>query len=63
VLLLDEPLNAVDEETRDRLIELLHAVRTEGNLTVLHVTHSRLEADRLGDHLFRLAGGRVERAE
>ncbi len=59
VLLLDEPLNAVDEETRDQLVELLETVRRSGAVTVLHVTHSRAEADRLGDVVLRLDGGRV----
>src|SRR5262245_60382167 len=59
VLLLDEPLNAVDEETRDQLLDLLAAVRGSGTVTVLHVTHSRAEADRLGDVVLRLAGERV----
>ncbi len=59
VLLLDEPLNAVDEETRDQLVELLATVRRSGGVTVLHVTHSRAEAERLGDVVLRLEGGRV----
>ena len=59
VLLLDEPLNAVDEETRDRLVGLLRTLRKGGELTVLHVTHSRTEAELLGDVLFRFEDGRV----
>lgn len=58
-LLLDEPLSAVDEATRDGLIELLASVQSETGVTTLHVTHSRAEADRLADHLLRFEDGRV----
>ncbi len=59
VLLLDEPLSALDDETREPLAELLHRVQRETAVTVLHVTHQRSEAARLADVLFRLEGGRV----
>ncbi|MEO0796679.1 MAG: ATP-binding cassette domain-containing protein [Verrucomicrobiota bacterium] len=38
LLLLDEPLNAVDAENRARLIEALHALKAEGK-TMLIATH------------------------
>jgi molybdate/tungstate transport system ATP-binding protein len=59
VLLLDEPLNAVDESTRDRLVAFLKELRERGDTTVLHVTHSRAEADMLGAMLLRFEGGKV----
>lgn len=59
VLLLDEPLNAVDEGTRDRLVALLAALRAEHATTVLHVTHNRAEAELLGDRILRFEDGRV----
>jgi ABC-type sugar transport system ATPase subunit len=59
VLLLDEPLNAVDEETRGDLIDLLDSIRRERWMTVLHVTHNRPEADRLADLVLELDAGRV----
>jgi ABC-type sugar transport system ATPase subunit len=62
VLLLDEPLNALDEATRDRLCELLRSVQRENELTTLHVTHSRAEARALADKLFVLEAGRVREA-
>ncbi|MCE9567838.1 MAG: ATP-binding cassette domain-containing protein [Planctomycetes bacterium] len=59
VLLLDEPLNAVDEDTRDRIVELLRGVRTEHKMTVLHITHSNAEAELLGERILRFDAGRV----
>jgi ABC-type sugar transport system ATPase subunit len=63
VLLLDEPLAAVDEETRAGLVDLLREVQAAHRMTVLHVTHSREEAERLGQVRMRLADGRVRRED
>jgi ABC-type sugar transport system ATPase subunit len=60
VLLMDEPLSSLDEETRDRMIELLKGLPQKVGVTVLHVTHSRHEADQLGDLILRLNDGRIE---
>jgi ABC-type sugar transport system ATPase subunit len=59
VLLLDEPLNALDETTRDRLCELLRSVQKQSGLTTLHVTHSRAEARALAEKLFVLESGKL----
>jgi ABC-type molybdate transport system ATPase subunit len=58
-LLLDEPLGSLDEDTRGQLIGLLQSLREGGEVTVLHITHSRSEAEALGDVRLRLEGGRV----
>ncbi|MBX9622920.1 MAG: ATP-binding cassette domain-containing protein [Gemmataceae bacterium] len=63
VLLLDEPLSSLDDDTRDELVELLLRVRAARDVTVLHVTHSRAEAARLGDLVFRLEGGAIVSGE
>jgi ABC-type sugar transport system ATPase subunit len=60
VLLFDEPLNALDETTRDRLCELLRKVQQQTGVTTLHVTHSRAEARALADKLVILKDGRLE---
>lgn len=57
VLLLDEPLSSLDDDTRDHLIGVLNRLRHAREITVLHVTHNRSEADRLGDLVLRLEAG------
>lgn len=59
VLLLDEPLASVDEETQGELIDMLRQIHREHRITVFHVTHSRREADGLGDLHLRLDQGRI----
>jgi ABC-type sugar transport system ATPase subunit len=59
VLLLDEPLSAVDERTRGELLGLLESVRKPRSVTVIHVTHARPEAERLADQVLELEGGQV----
>ncbi len=59
VLVLDEPLSALDEELRDDIATLLSSLQREHALTALHITHSRREAAQLGDVTFRLAAGGV----
>ena len=63
VLLLDEPLSALDDDTREPLADLLHKVQRETAVTVLHITHQRSEAARLADVLFRLEDGRVREVQ
>lgn len=60
LLLLDEPLNALDEKTRDRLCALLRSIHREIGLTTLHITHSRAEARQVADRLYVLEKGRLE---
>ena len=59
VLLLDEPLNALDEKTRDRLCQLLRKIQKSSDLTTLHITHSRSEARQLAERLLIIASGSV----
>ena len=59
VLLLDEPLGSLDDDTRDHLIEVLNRVRQSREVTVLHVTHNRSEAERLGDLVLKLEAGSI----
>ncbi len=60
VLLLDEPLASLDDATRDHLVSMLARLRDTREVTVLHVTHNRTEAERLADVVFRLEAGAVK---
>ncbi|QDT08451.1 ABC transporter ATP-binding protein [Planctomycetes bacterium K23_9] len=57
VLLLDEPLSALDDATRNEMQELLRDVKTKTGVTTLHVTHSHEEADALADIRLTLDDG------
>ena len=63
VLLLDEPLSALDEDTRDEMAELLKRIQTEHSLTALHITHSSREAEQLADCVLRMEEGVIRVVE
>lgn len=58
VLLLDEPLSALDEETHEEMIDLLKQLHESHAITVLHVTHRIQEAERLADTIYRFEDGK-----
>jgi molybdate/tungstate transport system ATP-binding protein len=60
ILCLDEPLSALDEETRSEMHQLLRSVRERSDVTTLHVTHQSNEAQCLADRVLVLRQGRVE---
>jgi len=49
VLLLDEPLSALDEATRNEMHTLLRQVKESLGVTTLHVTHSEAESESLAN--------------
>ncbi len=59
LLLLDEPLAAVDPDRREDLRTLLRRVQLAYGLTAVYVTHDRAEAAALGDRVAVLLGGCV----
>jgi thiamine transport system ATP-binding protein len=59
LLLLDEPLAAVDPGRREELRRLLRGVQRERALTCLYVTHDRVEAAELGDRVALMLEGRI----
>jgi len=63
VLCLDEPLSALDEETRAEMCGVLQSVRAHTGVTILHVTHSLADARKLADCVLLLKDGQVVRRE
>lgn len=59
VLLLDEPLGAVDVHLRDELALLVRRVAAESDLTMVVVTHDRDEALAMADDVIVLRDGKV----
>jgi molybdate transport system ATP-binding protein len=59
LLLLDEPLAAVDVPLRRRILPYLRRVRDELTVPILYVSHDREEVDELADVVVHVEGGRV----
>jgi molybdate transport system ATP-binding protein len=60
LLLMDEPLSALDAERRDSILPHLEALRDEGRLPIVHVSHRIGEVARLATRVLRLSGGTVQ---
>ncbi len=63
LLLLDEPLAAVDVALRGRILPYIERVRGELGTPVIYVSHAADEIRRIADHVVVLESGRVLRVE
>ena len=59
LMLLDEPVSALDQNARDEIIAALLRLSTELGLPMLYVSHDLAELARIADHLVLLTQGRV----
>jgi molybdate transport system ATP-binding protein len=59
ILLLDEPLAALDASTKSKIIDDLRAWNAAHNIPILYVTHNREEVFALGDRVLVLENGRI----
>ena len=60
VLLLDEPLGALDAQLRKHLQLQLRALQKDLGITFVYVTHDQEEALTMSDRIAVIAGGKVE---
>ena len=60
VLLMDEPLGALDKALRENLLAEIRRVHREFNTTILYVTHDKEEALILSDRIAVMDGGRLQ---
>ena len=59
ILCVDEPLSALDEAAHDEMLTLLKRTKEREELTAIHVTHRRSEADALADVRLEINDGHV----
>ena len=59
VLLLDEPLSALDPQTRDSMRSLLQEIHKTEGIGIIHVTHNFDEALQLGTQMIVMNQGRI----
>ena len=62
VLLLDEPLSALDEQLRVQMRTELRRMQRELGITFVHVTHTQLEAISLADLVVVMEKGKIKQA-
>lgn len=62
VLLMDEPLAALDLQRKQEILPYLNRLHNELEMPILYVTHSPQEVTQLADHLVMLDGGKVTAA-
>ncbi|HVC87355.1 MAG TPA: ABC transporter ATP-binding protein [Gaiellaceae bacterium] len=60
VLLLDEPLSALDAKVRVQLREEIRRIQLELGITTLYVTHDQEEALAISDHVAVMSAGVIE---
>lgn len=59
ILLLDEPLAAIDAPRKERIVRYLRRIRSEIDVPMIYVTHYPVEALALADEALVLQNGRV----
>lgn len=60
ILLMDEPLAALDPQRKLEILPYLEALRDEFRIPMVYVSHSPDEVARLADYLVVLSGGQVQ---
>jgi len=60
LLLLDEPLSSLDQQTRYTMQELLREIHYAEGIGIIHVTHDFSEALQLGSHVIVMHNGQIE---
>ena len=59
LLLMDEPLAALDDARKQDILPYLETLRRELSLPIIYVTHSVAEVARLADHLVAMRDGQI----
>jgi molybdate transport system ATP-binding protein len=62
LLLLDEPVSALDDKNKDEQLMFIERLRDEVSLPIVYVSHSIAEVSRLADHLLVMKDGAISMA-
>ena len=57
ILILDEPCHGLDEQYRNKILNLMETIGEEGSTTMLHVTHDSSEILKCEKHILQLLPG------
>ena len=60
LLLMDEPLAALDQPRKDEILPFIEQLKSELDLPIVYVSHSMQEIFRLADTLVLISNGRIE---
>ncbi|MFM8860248.1 MAG: molybdenum ABC transporter ATP-binding protein [Methylocystis sp.] len=60
VLLMDEPLSALDHSTKQEIMPFMEKLHDELELPIIYVTHDMNEIEQIADHLVLIASGKVQ---
>ena len=59
ILLMDEPLSALDLKRKNEILPYLDSIHNDLEIPILYVTHSQDEMSRLADHLLLIEDGNI----
>lgn len=59
ILLMDEPLSALDDSNRQAILQLLVSLKSILNIPIIYVSHSLTEISQIADHLIWIKQGKV----
>ncbi|GEM_PF-128045 len=60
LLLLDEPLSAIDLDAKAEVLPFIERLRSELNMSMIYVTHSKTEMNKLANGVVILNGGQIK---
>ena len=63
LLLLDEPLSALDTQTKREILPYFERLVAEADVPIVYVTHAPAEVERLADRVVFLRDGHIDRVE
>ncbi|MFC3050419.1 molybdenum ABC transporter ATP-binding protein [Kordiimonas pumila] len=60
LLLMDEPLSALDQKSREEVLSYFETLHKELSIPILYVSHDFAEVSRLADHMVLISGGQKQ---